>query len=150
MNNLKQDLMSAARDKDICKDGYKEMRTRDINSLIDYYIANPDWCMERDFPDIHTLRENFGNLGDKGIHVDKNFEGERLDGRLVYIFHNCTGKIRVGLNIDKAVIPMLYFGNGCDMDVLVEDDVIVPFYIIGDNDVRITGRDAKVYEVKMK
>lgn len=142
---LKIELLEAAKAKGICSAGYKEMGARDIDALVEYYIANPDWCMERGFPSLSSLRENFANYTDKGVFVDHEFTGERLDGRLVYIFHHCKGSIRVGLNINEAIIPMLYFANGCDMDVEIEDGVKIPMYVFGSNEVREHGGIARKY-----
>lgn len=134
--------MAAARDKGICAEGYSQMRLRDIGALIDYYIANPDWCMERGFPDLATLKEDFADCADKGVFVSRTFNGEVLNERQAYIFHNCRGTIRTGLNVRSAIIPMLYFGNGCRMRIVgtgersqMRHRPVVPLYLFGKNDV---------------
>lgn len=142
---LKTELLAEVKKKRICIPGYREMGERDLDGLVEYYIANPDWCMERDFPTLASLRADFMGYSDKGVYIDRDFNGDRLDGRLVYVFHHCKGQIRVGLNINEAVIPMLYFANGCDMDVEIEDGVKVPVYIFGDNEVRPHGGVARIF-----
>jgi hypothetical protein len=56
---------------------------------------------------------------------------------MTYVFHNCTGTIRVGLNLEKKIIPMLYFANGCRMEVKGDSPVLVrvPFYVFGNNEI---------------
>lgn len=149
MSDLKEQLMALAREKGICAPGYEEMRVDDIDALVDYYVQNPDWCMERDFPTLPVLREHFSNIEDKGVFVGKTFHGELLNDLQTYIFHNCKGTVKVGLNVDKGIIPMLYVANGCRMRFVGVGDVvpsrkqrsIVPVYIFGDND--ISARDNK-------
>lgn len=149
MNILKEKLMTEARAKGICIDGYKEMRECDINALVRYYTIHPDWCMERDFPTLPVLREHFSNIEDMGVFVDKTFHSELLNEHQAYIFHNCKGTVKVGLNVDKGVIPMLYVANGCRMRFVGVGDIvpsrkqrsIVPVSIFGDND--ISARDNK-------
>lgn len=134
--------MADARVKGICIDGYKEMHSAERDALIDYYVQNPDWCMERGFPDLRTLTEEFSDIEDKGVFVGKTFHGEMLDQRQAYIFHDCKGTIKVGLNVEKAIIPMLYIANGCRLRIVgagikvsKKNRTIVPVYVFGKNDV---------------
>ena len=147
MKDIKNDLIHTARSKGICAEGFRKMlESEDVDALINYYVGNPDWCMERNFPDLETLREHFADAGEKGVFVDKTFQGELLNDLQVYIFHNCKGTIKVNLNVEKAIIPMLYFANGCDMKVDVYTiplpsgikrriSIKTPIYIFGKNDV---------------
>ena len=143
---LKETLMEAARRAGICAEGYELMRSYDRNKLVDFYVQNPDWCLERDFPDIQTLSEKFSDCEDKGVFVGKTFHGELLNEHQAYIFHNCKGSIKVGLNIKKAIIPMLYLANGCRLRIVgvgqkvaPRNRPIVPVYSFGAND--ISARD---------
>ncbi|MDE6009331.1 MAG: hypothetical protein K2G90_09005 [Muribaculaceae bacterium] len=118
MKDIRKELLHTAHEKGICADGYRQMlESADIDALIEYYTAQPDWCLERNFPDLETLREHFADAGDKGVFVDRTFNGELLNERQVYVFHNCKGKIKVGLNLEKAIIPMIYLANGCRMRI---------------------------------
>lgn len=133
MNDLKQILVDDARSAGICEEGYYIMRTRNIDGLIAYYLQNPDWCMERNFPDLETLSTEFGDIQDRGVYINTQFNGEMLDDLQTYIFHNCTGRIRVRLNTERKLIPMLYFANNCDMVIECDDNISVPLYIFGKN-----------------
>ena len=142
MNNLKEKLINTAHAKGICAEGYRQMLgSADAGAMVDYYVANPDWCLERDFPTLGTLREHFADCVDKGVFVDRTFHGEVLNDLQTYIFHNCKGTIKVGLNIEKAIIPMLYLANNCQLEIIGVGDVIlnkpstVPVYIFGENEV---------------
>lgn len=112
---------------------------------IELYKRTIDWALEEGYPSLHTIREFFSDCEEQGIYVDKVFHGEDLRDHQVYVFHNCTGTIRVGLNADKAIIPMLYFANGCTMKVEAAGPkgyaTIVPLYVFGDN--RITGEKSE-------
>lgn len=153
MKLTKEQLTQQAVVLGICAQGQETMReAAGISGLIDYYIANPDWCMERDFPDYTTLMEYAEELAQRGIYVGKEFKGELLNKHQVYIFHRCKGKIKVALNEDEAMIPMFYVGNGCRLrfvgEPATEDErklalqpIDVPIYIFGKNDV--AARDNK-------
>ncbi len=139
MKELREQLIDMAHAKGICSDGFKHMlQSTDTDALIEYYLANPDWCLERDFPNLSFLREHFADIGNKGIFVDKEFNGELLNDKQVYIFHHCKGTVKVGLNVEKEIIPMLYFANDCQM-LIVEDEkdivhpIKVPMYSFGQN-----------------
>lgn len=151
MDNLKEILINTAHAKGICAEGYKQMlESADIGEMTEYYVANPDWCMERNFPSLVMLREHFADCGDKGVFVDRTFHGELLNDLQTYIFHNCKGTIKVGLNVDKAIIPMLYLANGCRLRIIGTGDVVpkkqseVPVYVFGKND--LSARDNKYVE----
>lgn len=130
---IKEKLMEEARRGGICADGYGRMRGYDREELIDYYVRNPDWCLERGFPSLELLRREFSDLEDRGIFVGKTFAGEELSGRQAYVFHACRGRVNVAMDYMNAVIPMLYFANGCNLRVECRQRnnpaIIVPLYV---------------------
>lgn len=142
MKEIKESLIHTAHAKGICAEGYRQMlESSDIDALVNYYVANPDWCLERSFPDLQTLTDKFADYEDKGVFVNKTFHGELLNDLQTYIFHNCKGTIKVGLNVDKAIIPMLYLANNCDLEIVGISEIKpikpseVPVYMFGQNDV---------------
>lgn len=140
---LKEILMEEARLGGICSEGYGQMRGYDRDGLIRYYLANPDWCMERKFPSLELLNREFSDIEDKGIYVGRRFDGEVLNKRQVYIFHNCTGTVRIGWDMENAIIPMLYCANACDLKIESDGEpnpnpVSVPVYTFGKNRIRTT------------
>lgn len=122
------------------------------------YKQTIDWALEECYPDLDFLRKEFANQQSQGIYIDHNFDGEILNEHQVYVFHNCTGTIRVGLNLAKKIIPMCYFANGCNMTVLgVEGEQMfpdrVPLYIFGDNEVVATNcsaMEARIFKHEIK
>lgn len=133
---MKETLMDDARRGGICAEGYGLMRGYDREGLIDYYVQNPDWCMERGFPSLKMLSREFSDIEDKGVLVGKTFNGEVFDKLQTYIFHDCKGTIRVAMDYACAVIPMLYFANGCNIRVECgqknDPAINVPLYIAED------------------
>ncbi len=133
---LKETLMENARRSGICEPGYELMRGYDRDGLIDYYLAHPDWCMGRGFPSLELLRHEFSDIEDKGVFIGRTFDGEVFDKLQTYTFHDCKGTIRVAMDYDNAVIPMLYFANGCKIRVECEQKnepaINVPLYIAED------------------
>ena len=121
------------------------------------YKRSIDWALEEGYPSIETIRRDFSDCEADGIFVDKEFHGETLDAQQVYVFHNCKGTIRVGLNLEKRIIPMLYFANGCDMEIKglhkSAMPVYVPLYVFGEN--RILSEQSediicKIYKFEVK
>lgn len=147
----KESLMHGARTNGICLDGYNVMRSANTEALIDYYVQNPDWCMKRSYPPLDEMR-NFVDIETRtahGIFIDHRFDGELLDQHQAYIFHNCTGTVRVALNLEKKIIPMLYFANGCNMTVECTQSnafpIRVPLYIFGENTVIAKDNNNAIY-----
>ena len=111
-----------------------------LERILDYYVQNPDWCMERDFPSYDTLEklsldpECRSLLEKAGVYVGKEFQGELLNERQSYVFHRCRGWITASLNIERHLIPIYYFANGCEMtvqgsDVCFNNPVRIPLYL---------------------
>lgn len=129
---LKEELMSKARSGGICAEGYAQMRGYGRDELIGYYLECPDWCLERGFPSLETLRSEFSDIEDKGVYVGRTFNGETFSRKQVYVFHDCKGRINVAMDYDNAVIPMLYFANGCEMSICCDQENVpairVPIY----------------------
>ena len=136
MDNLNRCLAQDARIKGICKDGYKRIIDSCRDEAINFYLECPDWSIERGFPSLELLRREFADIEDKGVFVGKTFDGEVFDKLQAYIFHDCKGTIRVAMDYDNAVIPMLYFANGCRIRVECEQKndpaINVPLYIAED------------------
>lgn len=102
------------------------------------YKRGIDWCLENDSPSPALLRQYKDDCEINGIFLDREFHGETLNDSQVYVFHHCSGTIRVGLNARKRIIPMLYFANGCSMTVEGDSpiSVRVPIYIFGNNNIK--------------
>lgn len=147
MEILKETLMEGARNSGICAEGYGKMRGYDRDEMIQYYLANPDWCLERNFPSMRLLRREFSDIEDKGVYVDNTFDGGLMSEHQVYVFHHCKGKIKVAMDYEGAVIPMLYFANGCKMEVVCEQwnmpPITVPLYILDDGKTEIEATDSE-------
>lgn len=134
----KKNLRRQASSHHMCEENRRALDAiDDKHSAIELYKRTIDWALEENYPDLETLRRDFSDCEVDGIFVDKTFHGETLDAHQVYVFHNCRGSIRVGLNVKRRIIPMLYFANGCDMDVKgipgSAMQVRVPLYIFGPN-----------------
>lgn len=142
MDDLKKLLIKGAQSKGICAPGLARLeRIASKGEAVDYYVENPDWCLERNFPDLHTLTERFADCESKGVFVNRTFHGEMLDERQAYIFHNCKGMIRTGVNARRKIIPMFYLANGCRLRIVDEQKEYadyppeIPVYLFGKNDV---------------
>ena len=137
----KDNLLRCGKLNSMCAENISALKECESKSdAIQLYKKTIDWALERGYPSLETLRSEFAECHDDGLFIDHTFNGETLNEHQVYIFHNCKGTIRVGLNSDKAIIPMLYFANGCEMKVeginavrVVPD--IVPCYVFGGNSI---------------
>lgn len=152
-------LQRLARIKGMCDDNRAYLSACETKTdAIRLYKQTIDWALEENYPDFEFIKKEFSNSEQDGIFVNKTFNGEILNEHQVYVFHNCNGTIRVGINREKKIIPMLYFANGCKMVVDgIEDSRIladrVPLYIFGANEVNPINSDklnARVYSHKVK
>lgn len=80
------------------------------------------WALQEQYPTKDDLlafapKET---LAENGVYIDMEFNGERIDNHICCVFLNCKGWITTGLNLEKAIIPMLYFSEGTDLKVKVD------------------------------
>lgn len=139
-SNWKPHLQRLAREHKMCTENRAYLNAcEDKSDAIRLYKQTIDWALEEGYPDLDFLRKEFANHQGVGLFIDQHFDGTPLSEHQVYVFHNCTGHIRVGLNLAKKIIPMCYFANNCDMTILGfenEDGFMpdrVPLYIFGEN-----------------
>lgn len=149
--------MDSARSKDVCTEGYSELiHSADKGGMVDCYLAHPDWCMKHDYPTLDIIREHFADCEGKGVFVDRNFKGETLCGLQSYVFHKCRGTVRVAMDYDKAIIPMLYLANGCRLRIICDQKenkgapIKVPVYVFGKNDVKAKDNKYAIFTIYKK
>lgn len=84
------------------------------------------WALQERYPTKEELLAfaTKETLADNGVYIDMEFNGERIDGHIVCVFLNCKGRISTGLNLNKAIIPMLYLSEGCDLKIKVDDGLL--------------------------
>lgn len=84
------------------------------------------WALQERYPTKEELLEfaDRQTLAANGVYIDMNFAGERIDNFVCCVFLGCKGWISTGLNIDKAIIPMLYLSEGCDLKVKVDSGLL--------------------------
>lgn len=146
--NWKTHLKHLARKHNMCADNRAYLSACETKEdAIRLYKQTIDWALEEGYPDLDFLRKEFINQEKDGLFIDYFFDGDILNEHQVYVFHNCRGTIRVGLNLAKKIIPMCYFANNCDMTILgVDEDKDypdrVPLYIFGDNNINATNSNS--------
>lgn len=157
-SNWKRKLRREASAHGMCAEYREELGSVETkHDAIVLYKRCIDWALEEGLPTIETLRHDFNDCEVEGVFVDKEFHGEVLNDSKVYIFHNCKGRVMVGLNREKRIIPMLYFANGCDMEITGMNNclvpVYVPLYVFGDNRImaeQSEGLICKTYKFDVK
>lgn len=139
------------------RDALSSIETK--KDAVDLYKKTVDWALEEGYPSLDTLRRDFSDCEEYGVFVDKHFNGELLNEQQAYVFHQCTGEIKVGLNLEKRIIPMLYFANDCNMVVKSSGSsptpfpIRVPCYIFGQNRISVENSEdleCKTYKFQVK
>lgn len=133
--------------KNMCVEYRKKVADAKTNKeLIDYYKTIPNWCLENKYPALEVLKEYNGI--DDGFHVDCDVDV--VADKQTYVFNNCKGIVRTKFNVDDPFFPMLYFGLGCNMELVVDGGrCTVELYDTSDVDIKeINGGICTVYNYK--
>ena len=139
MTPWKEYLLRQARLHSMCTENLEGLRACETKAdAVALYKKTIDWALEKNYPPVNFIRNEFGDCEDLGVFVDRDFHGELLNEHQCYVFHNCRGNIKVDLNVSKAIIPMLYFSNGCNLritraETLLSSHIKVPLYIYSEN-----------------
>lgn len=146
----KRQLRREASAHGMCKDNRAALDDiQDKGDAIELYKKTIDWALEENYPNFGIIQRDFSDCEEYGIFVNKEFHGEVLTDQQVYVFHHCKGVIRVGLNTEKQIIPMLYFANNCEMTLKPtgpsDVETRVPLYIFGRNLVKLEASESVVF-----
>lgn len=149
-NELKKLLRRRASLYHMCEENRQALDAVETKAdAVRLYIKTIDWALEQGYPGLSVLRKYFSDCEEEGVFVGKHFTGETLIDKPVYVFHECSGTIRTGLNTAMRIIPMLYFADGCDMTVKPSDSkglrTRVPLYVFGENSVSAKSDENAVF-----
>lgn len=86
------------------------------------------WALQERYPTKEDLLAFADKdvLAENDIYIDREFSGERIDEHICCVFINCKGWITTGLNLDKAIIPMIYLSEGSDLLIKVDENLTRP------------------------
>lgn len=153
MQDWKDILIERAKEQGMCRENFTALeRLSDKVSAVALYKKTVDWALENGYPGLDVIREHFNGMEQDGIYVDLDFKYDEVVSQ-VAVFHNCSGTIRTGLNVETAVIPMLYLANGSrlviDGNGRTDWAVTVPVYVCdGCEAVQGKGVRLKIYRIK--
>lgn len=153
MQDWKDILIERAKEQGMCRENFTALeRLSDRRSAVALYKKTVDWALENGYPGLDVIRQYFNGMEPDGIYVDLGFKYDEVVSQ-VAVFHNCSGTIRTGLNVETAVIPMLYLANGSrlviDGNGRTDWAVTVPVYVCdGCEAVQGKGVRLKIYRIK--
>lgn len=68
----------------------------DKEAMVRYYVTNPDWCLERQFPPTDFMQQHADDelLAKHGVYINKDFSGADCVPDIV-ILNNCRGTVEI-------------------------------------------------------
>ena len=124
---LRQDAILAG----LCQNHIDKWGEMSVEQLIAYYKANPDWCLERNFPTISFMNEHFktNEVMEMGVYInqkDMKWAYALPKGNNQLIFNNCTGR----LTIDEWSVARIFVGLDSHLEITVKDNacLILDYY----------------------
>ena len=154
MDQWKKELTKQAREKKMCADNRAYLSCcENIHDVVRYYKQTIDWALEKDYPTLDVVRREFIGLESEGIYVDHVFNGEILKEHQVYVLHNCKGLLKLELNVETAINPIIYLGNGCDIIIeglIINKPTSTKYSIVsfGDNIIKTINVEKVEYKIR--
>lgn len=121
MTRIARDIAKQAKQKGICQDWYKELRTLEtVEQLAEMYLKGIDFCLTNDFPSNDVLRAKFkGTMEEYGIHLDEVFGS--LNGRKVVALGSC----RAAVEIDEHHVSEVFVKHTSLLNLTAKDCAFV-------------------------
>lgn len=130
MAEIRQILLELGEQKGMCRENLMALgRCREKESALNLYFRTIDWALENDYPGYAFILEHFTDMESSGLFVNRSMESEEIRNQ-VAVFHHCSGTIKAGLDVENAVIPMIYLASGTSLTIEGNGyDVVVPVYV---------------------
>ena len=129
--NLSQQLRQDAMAAGLCEPHADDWNKESVYDLVEYYKANPDWCLERQYPTYQFLCGNFSTaeVQKQGVYVgltECTLLLDKPDGFPVHIFNQCSGTV----TIENWDVGRVYVALGSKMKFVVKDNagLILDYY----------------------
>lgn len=113
--------------KTLCNNYRKPLeRCETAAQAIRLYKNCISWALQERYPTKEDLLAFIPKetLAENGVYINMTFDGERIDNHICCVFLGCKGWISTGLNVEKAIIPMLYLSEGSNLKVKVDDGLL--------------------------
>lgn len=89
-------LKQMAVDNELCQEHQEKWDYYTVDRLLDYYVQNPEWCIQNNYPGKEFILKNFSiyDLNCHGIYIDQDITGIDINKQIIML-HDCTGQIEV-------------------------------------------------------
>jgi len=123
MSNLSDNLKQMAINNGLCQDHIKSWRNYSDEELIEYYVTNPCWCIERNFPSNKFIIDNFiqSDLNKHGIFINDKLTDKDIKNNTL-IISDCVGEI--GVNAYR-VVRAYVSGNSHIKFKIIENAILI-------------------------
>lgn len=141
--DLSKQMREKAASLGLCKEHVDGWSADSIPSLIDYYMTNPGWCLERQFPSSDMLREfaDSQEMRDKGFYINHCLSLSLTNDR--YVFNNCTGHTVV----DGFSVIRIYAALDSQIDITVKDHSVLFIDLYDNARVNINNSSKRIVRV---
>ena len=148
----KDEVVRQAKPMKMCEENFRMLlQCEDKPQALALYKKTIDWALENHYPDLETIRNHFSDCESEGLFVGRTFSGETFSKQQVYVFHDCHGEINVEMDYEGKIIPMLYFANGCNINIVCRQKnvfpVKFPVYIFGKNTIYTESTDSAIFRI---
>lgn len=120
---LSKHLLNTAKSAGLCTEHQSSWKDRSVAAFVEYYKANPDWCIERQYPSYDLLSKEFNSedVRKQGVYVGQDGLDISLtepEGLPIYIFNQCSGT----LIAEGWTAPKVYIALGSKIKIIVKDN----------------------------
>lgn len=126
------DIYTQAVDNDLCKPWQEKMRKDlSLKNLCEMYFNGDDWSMEKDFPNLETLRNFKGITDSYGLFTD--YKGSLKNYSKSAFF----GVSDVIVEFDKFTVSQMIIRHQSKVKITAKDNAIVIINLLDDAELEI-------------
>jgi len=147
--NIGKMIALEAKNKNICIDGFDEIKTiDDKETMIKMYFNYIDFCLCNEFPSFDFIRKHFTGIMERfGFHLNDKFTEKFTETKLkkVVALGECTGNI----HLSKFSVSRLFIKHTSSVNINISDNAYTNIDIFDSAKCVITASgNARVYVSK--
>jgi hypothetical protein len=137
MKNISKELAKQAKQKGICKEWHRQLKTlNDKREMVKMYIKGIDFCLSNDYPSNKYIVENFGEIiHEFGIFVDGEVDLKNHERCIA------LGKTKGHIETNEYNVCEVFVKHNSELTIVAKDSSFVMVDIFDNSIIHVQAQD---------